>query len=170
MRIMGTTSTLLQPPSPPRPPRRIEPGDVLNVLDPSLESLGLEVIGVTETSLVARSADYEIHIDFEIRRTFPPISGGAPVEPSNGNGDESPSFPCPEDPDDFDWDPSATWELGPAPDDDDSLTPPGLSPEEQAWKEQLAPFSRNAGDRTATLNLLAIGTALESYDRCRKGT
>jgi hypothetical protein len=154
-------------------------GDVLNLLVPAFEQAGWSVQQgtVDDTGFVARSGDVEVIVEIGIRGTAagnrlefcPSICGGAPVQA--GNGDESEDDQPDDDDSDSDlWTDDDRWTSEPPSITPDGIVvPPGLAPIEQDWKEQLAPFSRNVGDRTSVSGLTGFASAVKSYED-RKGS
>jgi hypothetical protein len=152
MKIHNTTSTLLQPSR--RPSRPIDGADVLGPMLAALEADGWSVWPGTldDSGVAVEKAGVGVRISIDVFDTLATICGGAPDDE-----DEVPQSDPP-------WDDKDRWESGPAIPPDAVIVPPGLTEEEQDWKDDLAPFSRN---RLTVGALVAFGLACGDFDRKR---
>jgi hypothetical protein len=140
--------------------RTLRTGDLFNAVIPAIEAAGFEVEQICEEGFLVRASRSDSIVgEFHTRNTVVPPAG----EPADDDQVVPLSDPSWSEDDGF-WEPNG---------DDDTF--PGreftrtadttLSPEEEQWKERLAPFSRNDLDADT---LIRVRRALRSYDDARR--
>jgi hypothetical protein len=144
--------------------RRSTVGDVLNAIGPGLEAAGFELADVCDEGFLVRLDEmHTLLVEFRTR----PVGGVVPPsdEPDPDDRVVPLSDPSWTDDDGF-WEPTGDDTFPSRRESRDADTT--LSPTEQDWKEQLAPFSRNQRSPLDPHLLLGIRHALESYERLRR--